>query len=451
MKNRLRLAIIAALLASASAPRADTVQASSTTMLNARQNLWPTDPRCLATPGCDAATNMVTVVPVYEMLDLAATDVYTGFTDNLELTLSTWGGVDLAEPHFGQGGGLWNNGANTDSRVAGDINLGFVRADFAGRAVSVRLGRQFVAEGAARMTHLDGAELRLVLPGGFGLSGYAGAPVQSRFEALGGPLTTGNTRATVTTGGRASWRYPGLLDVGASAAFATDRGDPSRQEVGADFRLTPYRGIALTGSGWWSVYDARMGEASFAAIFAPIRHLDVTLDYRHVEPDLFLPRNSILSVFASDERNDLGGSLHWGATRDIAVDADYHVLLEDAGTGHWARAKATAHPGGRDNTVGAEASYLYQVENGYFMGRLFGAKTLAALTATLDLYGYFFRNAVSGQDQALTATATLGYNIVRGLRAVVAGTAGTTVYLSSQYELMAKLVYDQTYIVREVR
>lgn len=448
MKNRLRLAVMLALVTSAAAPRADTVQASSTTMLNARQIWWPTDPRCVGTA---CATNMITAVPVYEMLDLSATNVQTGFTDNLELTLSTWGGLALGDYRFGQGGGVWQNGANTDSHLSGDINLGYVRAEFLDRAVSLRLGRQLVADGSARMTHLDGAQLQLVLPAGFGLSGYAGAPVQSRFEALGGPLTTGNTEATFTAGGRASWRYPGLLDVGASIAWATDRGDVSRQEIGADFLLTPYSFVAFKGAGWWSVYEGRMGEASLAAVLAPVRHVDVTLDYRHVEPDLFLPRNSILSVFAADKRNDVGGAVHWSALRELAIDADYHVLLEDAGTGHWARAKGTAHPGGADNTVGAEVSYLYNPENAYFMGRLFGAKALAALTATLDLYGYFFQRAVNGQDQALTATASLGYNIARGLRAVVAGTAGTTAYLSSQYELMAKLVYDQTYIVREVR
>jgi hypothetical protein len=314
-----------------------------------------------------------------------------------------------------------------------------------------------VADGAARMVHLDGGELRLNLPAGFGISGYAGSPVSPRFEARGGLLVVGNTRADFATGGRVSWRSPALLEVGASVAYASDHGDPSRQEIGADFRLTPHRAVALVGSGWWSLYESRVGEASVAAILTPIRHLDVTLDYRHVEPDLFLPRNSILAVFAADKRNDVGGALHWGATRSLAFDVDYHVLLEDAGTGHWVRAKGTAHPWGPDATLGVEGSYLEHPENGYKLVRLFGSKTLAALTGTLDLYGYFFNKSVPrlaglpGEDKALTATATLGYGFARGWRALVAGTAGTTVFLSQQFEVMAKLVYDQTYITREVR
>src|SRR5512146_30058 len=371
MKTRLRFALFAAVVAYASTARADTIQASSTTLLIGRQDYRD--------------GNVQTAIPVYEILDLAATDVKTPYTDTLEIALSTWGSVDLANHTR-----FWQNGAlGTDGRATGDINVGYVRAEFLDRTVSLRLGRQLIADGVARMMQVDGGELKLRLPGGFGISGYIGTPVQPRFQALGGPYAVGNTEATLVTGGRASWRYANLLDVGASVAFATDRGDPSRQDAGFDFKLMPLHGLTLTGSGWWSLYEGRLGEASFAAIIVPVRHVDVTLDYRHVEPDLFLPRNSILSVFAADKRNDLGGAVHWGVTRSIGLDVDYHVLLEDLGTGHWARAKATAHPGGADTTVGAEASYLHHPENGYTLARLFGSKTLAALTGTLDLYAYF--------------------------------------------------------------
>jgi hypothetical protein len=239
--------------------------------------------------------------------------------------------------------------------------------------------------------------------------------------------------------------------VGASIAYASDHGALSREDLGADFRLTPLRMISLVGSGWYSLYEARIGEASIGVTVTPVRRLDVTADYRHVEPDLFLPRNSILAVFAADKRNDVGGSVHWGAAKDLAFDADYHALFMDAGTGHWARAKGTYHPGDPSTTVGAEGSYLTQPENGYALARLFGAKTIQAFTGTLDLYGYFFKNTVNGASNSLIATASVGYGFARGWRAVLAGTGGTTAYLTSTFDVMAKLVYDQTYITREVR
>ncbi|HEX9289094.1 MAG TPA: hypothetical protein VF904_06185, partial [Anaeromyxobacteraceae bacterium] len=176
---------------------------------------------------------------------------------------------------------------------------------------------------------------------------------------------------------------------------------------------------------------------------------------------LFLPRNSILAVFVADKRNDVGGSIHWGALRNLSLDGDYHLLLEEDGRGHWGRVKGAYHPGGPDKTVGAELSLLKNSnaasginDNGYKLARLFGATPLPFLREVLftaDLQGYFFDKDVNGERRSLAATATLAYELVRGWRAAVAGTAGSTPYLERQFEIMAKLVYDQTYAIREVR
>jgi len=179
----------------------------------------------------------------------------------------------------------------------------------------------------------------------------------------------------------------------------------------------------------------------------------VTVDYRHVEPDLFLSRNSILAVFAADKRNDVGGAVHYGGIKFVSLDADYHYLIEDAGHGHWARLKGTAHPS-VSSTAGVELSYLKNaasVDNGYKQARLFGAVELYKVTGTLDLNGYFYDGAINGEKKSLLATATIAYPLWRGWRATLAGSAGTTPYMESQFDLMAKLVYDQIYAVREVQ
>ena len=411
--------------------------------------------------------NLQTAVPLYELIQLNASGVKTPYAD-FEIALSTWGSVDLADVRF------WQNGAQVGSHFTGDVNVGFVRADFLHRTFSLRVGRQLVADGVAQNVQIDGAEGRLALPGGFGVSGYAGLPVAPRFAARGGDLAVGNIRATFTAGGRASWTYPRILEVGVSYAQATDHGDPSQQNLGVDFRLMPHRLVQLIGSSFWSLYDGRLGEAVLAAQLFPLRNLDVTVDYRHVLPDLFLPRNSILSVFVSEKRNDVGGAVHWGVMKELALDADYHLLIEDAGKGNWARAKATYHPAGPPTTIGAELSLLNASDanspindNGYWEVRLFGARSIAqVVTGTLDLMGYFFQRDIlpsggqgaqiagqvtGGVSYSLVATATLAYQFARGWRAAVAGTAGSTPFLESQFNIMAKLVYEQTYAVREER
>jgi hypothetical protein len=443
-KSRLRLEILAAALATAGTARADTVQANATTLLIGRQDFR------------DGALQRA--VPLYELLNVVASDVKTPYSDDLEVALSTWGSIDLGEKRF------WQNGALVDTSYTGDVSVGYVRGAFLDRHLSLRVGRQMVADGVARMVQLDGAEARLELPSGFGLQGYVGSPVAPRFAGRGGELVVGNIRAVFATGGRLSWRYSDLLDVGASVGIANDRGgEASRRDAGVDFRLAPFHFLVLTGQGFWSITESRIGEAVVAATVTPIHHLEVTADYRHVEPDLFLPRTSILSVFAADKRNDVGGAVHWDVVRNVSLDADYHLLIEDARDaapggpdipaehGHWARAKATAHPAGTNSTVGVELSLLKHPENGYKLARLFAGREFNAISATLDLLGYFFDSDVNGQPHSLTATGTLAYQFARAWKAALAGTAGTTPYLERQFEIMAKLVYEQTYAVREVR
>ena len=436
MTRPVRPILLAAALLAAGAARAETVNASSTTLLLGRQDFRD--------------GSLQTAVPLYELVRLDASDLKTPI-GNLEIALSSWGAADLGDIRF------WQNGALTTGRYTGDVDVGFIHGTFLDRNLTLTLGRQMVTDGM-RPVQIDGASARIVLPQGFGLQGYAGSPVAPRFMGRGGDLVTTSVRATFASGGRLSWSYPGLVEAGASVAVATDHGDPSRQDVGADLRVTPNRYLQFVGSGWMSLYEQRLGETLLAVTVYPLPHLDFTLDYRHVEPDLFLPRNSILSVFVSDHRNDVGGALHWGAPKGVVVDADYHVLLQDQGTGHWARAKATLHPDGPSSAVGTELSLLKSSgvseinDNGYEELRLFGTHELyRAVTGTLDLMAYFFNQDVNGQPRSLAATATVAYAFARGWRAALAGTAGSTPYLERQFEIMAKLVYEQTYATREVK
>jgi hypothetical protein len=450
MMSRLRLLSIAAALAAGAAARADTVQANATTLFIGRQDFREGE--------------LQTAAPLYELLNVVASDVSTPWADDVEVALSTWGSIDLGKKRF------WQNGALVDTSYTGDVNVGYIRANFLDRRLTLRVGREMVADGVARMVQLDGAEARLVLPAGFGLQGYVGSPVAPRFAGRGGELTVGNIRAVFATGGRLSWRYSTLLDVGASVGIANDRGgEASRRDAGVDFRLTPFHLLQLSGQGFFSLSESRIGEAVVAATFFPVHHLDVTLDYRHVEPDLFLPRTSIFSVFAADKRNDVGGSLHWGVAKYLSLDGAYHYLIEDArdraldvvpagvnaqipaAHGHWARARATAYPGGPGTSLGVELSLLDTTENGYKLARFFAGREWRGISGTLDLLGYFFESDVNGQPRSLTATATLAYEFLRGWKAALTGTAGSTPFLERQFEMMAKIVYEQTYAVGEVR
>ena len=445
MRNPIPFAALALALAAAQA-RADTIDVTSTTMLQLGEQ---TRGRAgLVEP------ELVTAAPLFEILSIAARDVTNPLADDLALVVSTWGAYELQDLR-------WDNG--TSSELHGDVVTMYAQGKLLDRHLTLRIGREHVMTGAARMIHLDGGEAILRLPAGVRLSAYGGLPVSQRFASRGTLQSWNPAGGDVAFGGRAAWSlafpgYPGRgLDVGASANFVQDDGDPVREEVSADARLQPLGDdLTFTGLVAYSLYDERVSEVAGRASWSVTRALRLEADGRYFAPDLFLARNSILSVFASEQRTTWGAGLDYELGHGLAIGASYHLATEpgeeigdDDYLGHEADASVEWHAG--PSRAGAELQYLDAVENGYVAVRLFGRRDLGKLFATADVFSHFFRESINGEDLAVSGTLAAGVNLSKGFSAVVSGSAGLNPFLEQTFDVMAKLVYNSTYRVREVR
>jgi hypothetical protein len=442
MHIRSTLAVTLALVA-ASIARADTIDVDSTTLLNvARQTRG-------GTPG--SAFDLATTAPAYEILSLSARDIKNGVFDDLSVVLRTWASYDIKDRR-------WDNG--TDSNLTGDVNAGYIEGRLIGRRLTLRVGRTMVSSGVARTIQLDGGEAVLVLPAGFRLSGYVGAPVTQRFGTRSALVSWNPVGGDLASGGRLGWSLalPGAagrgLDVGASVNVVEDHGDPVRQEVGVDARVKPIDPLVLSGFGAYSLYDKRTAEVSARAGISASRATLVELDYRYVAPDLLLARNSILSVFSAEERQTIGGGLTYGVSRSLKVGGSYHLVIEpgrDGGHSTGNEADAKVEWARAVTSLGLEAFFLDALDNGYVGGRAFGRREFGRAFAAADVLLHVFREKVNGQDSAVTGSLSLGYELLHGLSGVVSGRAGVTPFMEQTFEVMAKLVYNQTYRKTEVR
>jgi hypothetical protein len=441
--------LLAALAVLASpAARADTVEASSTTLLTVGQQ---TRYRGGATP------DLVTVAPAYEILSITARDISTSWADDVQVVLSTWGALDLGERR-------WD--AGTSSSLTGDVTTGYVQARMVGRRLTLRLGRSAVTTGVARMIQVDGGNVALAIPAGkleLRVSAYAGVPTSQRFQTRYGLKSWSPTPGTIAYGGRAVVALPIAgapgrgLELGASTNFVRDHSQAVREEAGGDVRIQPFArtDLALAGSATWSLYDERLAEATGALSVSATRRLHLTADYRFVEPGLLLARNSILSVFTATTWSECGGGLRFDLGRGLSAGADAHLRAEpDAdGSGH---RNGTDLAGRLDwesgrTSAGLELTYLDAYLNGYTGGRLYARRELGRAFVAGDLSGQAFREKVNGQGGAVTGTLTAGMQLPHGFTAVVAGTAGMNPYLEQTYDVMLKLAYNQTYRTTEVR
>jgi len=442
---RKNMTLLAAVLASfATVARADTVEVSSTTLLTVGPQTRG------GAPG--VAPELVNVAPAYEILNLSARNVTNSFAKDLTLVVSGWGSLEIGERR-------WD--AGTGGNLNADLQTAYASGRFAKDHLLLRVGREHVMAGVGRMIHIDGADAAVTF-GGLRLSGYAGLPVSQRFQTRSGEASWNPAGGDMAYGGRLafSWAPPGFsgkgVTVGASANFVTDGGDPVREEVGGDLRWQPSAALTLSGFGAYSLYDERVSEGNLAVTWSASKKLHVTADYRFTAPDLFLSRTSILSVFSAEKRSDVGGGVRYELGHGLEAGLDAHLAVEPGekdGESYYG-SDGEAELAWRKGTTraGLEVSYLDSLDNGYWGARLYGKRDLGAkLFAAADVMTYVFKERVNGEPLAVTGTVTAGLNIKRGFSAVLSGRASMTPYLEQSFDVMAKLVYNQTYVAKEVK
>jgi hypothetical protein len=414
MCNRRAIVLWALLLAPTANARAGTVDGSVSFVMNGRS-----DPR---------DGNVYTVVPVYAGLHLSVRELSVPYADDLRLELDGWLGGLLGQPYEGQ-------------RFIGDLNVFSIEARFARRHVLVRLGRQIAIGGAAHFTHLDGASVTLE-HAGVGLTAFGGVPVVPRFGVKVGDAVGG---------GRVFYRFSYESQLGVSFIHIEDGGRTARQDLALDFRARPFRLLTLTGLGVLSLVERDMAEIDIAATLALHRRLDVRADFRQQRPDLFIPRSSIFSVFSNTNRKEAGGVVDARPHARVELDADYHVILDEMGTGHRAgvRGQVRFGPVG-ELTLGSELRLLRLPDKGYEQARLYVMfRILPSLIASLDGDAFYFTTPVNGRDWSLTGAASVGWDFRPAWRLVVSGAGSSTPFIQGGWDAMVKLAYNASYRIKE--
>jgi hypothetical protein len=412
------IAGLIALSAGGGDARGEIVDASSTTLLSGRQ-----DPR-------DGVVH--TAVPVFELVSVRASDLRVPGVEDMMLVLSGWGAVALADPIEGQ-------------RGLGDLDVAFAEGKLLRRRIALRLGRQLLIAGAGRNLAFDGLSVTVRPWRWVGVSAQAGVPVTPRFAV---------DRGDALIAARAFVKPAFDREAGVSILQLLDNGEIARRDLAFDARLVPARSLplALSGFALLSLYDRRLGEGNVAATYQLGRRLELTGDYRRTAPDLFLPRNSIFSVFSQETRDEVGGYLYGKLLPRVRLQGSYHVIVDAGGTGHDGNAKLTG-TFGRDgrNTLGVESRRLALPQTGYTMARAFVLmRVVPAIVTTLDASSFFFDADVNGQRRSFVGAATLAYDVRPGWRAVVTGIGSVTPFAERRFEGMAKLVYQLTTRVRQV-
>lgn len=364
-----------------------------------------------------------TVVPLYQLVGVRAKNIELPGFDSFGVAVDAWGGLTL--PNSAQG------------IAAGDVNLAYVDAATFKNRLKLRLGRQFVVGGVARAMYFDGlyAEYRSGL--GIGLSAFTGIPVERRFGNYANPDFVVGTRAyyapTYTT------------EVGASFIHAmnTKDGNLVRQDAGLDLRWKPFRSLWLNGAFIWSIADARVAEFDVGPRWAPTKNVEILINYRRTAPDLFLPRNSIFTVFSDMSRDETGANVTWQAAPWATLFADGRALWINGELGYEAAGRVQVRPfRAPSTTLTAQYRRLSIPSNGFHQARIGARHVLPfGFGLSVDFETYVLDRAVRGQTLSFSGSASATYNINKSWFVAATVFAATTPTFESRYEAVAKLTW----------
>lgn len=390
-----------------------------------------------------------TALPLYEYASLRVRDLDTPFRkDSLDLELAVWGRS-------------WFDAQSAEKLFDGDVQV--ANARLREGPLSLRLGRQQLAGGAARFVRFDGAALEAALGSGLDLSAYGGWTVLSRWDRqlryahLGGAPDSvlradsafgpGQRRDYWLSGGRIGFAA-GEQRFGMSFHEQHERGGLARRNWGIDGRTRVLPNASL---GLNTVLDLDRGRFADARLWLDAAldpRLDLSFEYLHSEPALFLSSQSVLSVFGSESYDEVGSYTKLRVSDALSLDGSAFVDVY-SGERPGARGELAARcwsDASRRTFLRVAYARLLGPENGYHSLRSSIASRLGQrLRATIEAYAYLYDHAIRRYRASTVYAGTVSYDALPGLTLLWGASLARTPYadLDAQTELRLSYAFDR--------
>lgn len=403
--------------------------------------------RALLPGPAGSIVNPETVLPVYDYVMIRVLDADMPWAKNsLDMELSLWGSGALV-------------GTSEPNRTFdGDVTVANATQRFG--LNYVKLGRQYVTEGAARFAHLDGVSTGFRSKFGLALSGYAGMTVLPRWDQRPSYLhigTVGDTLITSTDqlprsnrsgnwmmGARMGYSANRLGEVGVSVHEQREDGALGRRDAALDLHFFPTQAVDASGRALVDLDSRGLADAFLGISLHPAHDWDIAAEYRRMIPTLLMSRQSVLSVFAVDRFDEAGGEVRYHVSpRVLLFGGSFVEWLEAEGVGFRARGGTKLYPD-RAHRLMVQLAYTRVVEpqNGYHSTRLSTVYRVSApITFTAEQYTYFYDRAIRGMNTSSVHVATISWRWLTAWETLLAGSVFRSPYAATDAQAMLKLAY----------
>lgn len=361
-----------------------------------------------ATRDTTGADKKELLIPATQFLGFDATDIADG---NLSMRLSGWFRVDLADRSY-----------NEDD-VNGNFTYWYLNYRFKQANAEIRAGRFFVHEGIVN-ENIDGVSLRTELPLGFAVSAFGGAPVHTKH--LRGENSDG--KGDTTFGGRANYRYKGMLELGVSGVYEGKApvllkyANGNHRLLGGDIWFSPHKTLEMMGHTSYNPETRKSAEHSYLVNIKPVRHLILSGEFNEHRERSYLYSWSLFSgaLNPDDKSRSIGGNASYELTKNIELSADYKHYKREIGNAD--RYGADVRFRFRDNSARGGLGYHYlragknfafgpNPSASYHELRAYAMHDTKTYFAALDALGYLFKEKIYGEKTAWEGTVSLGYHL----------------------------------------
>ena len=414
---------------------------NSTYMPLFQRALTPGPSGSIVTP--QAQTNL----PIYDYVMIRVLDADMPWAKNsVDMELSLWGSGNLID-------------TNGQSRTYdGDVNVASVTQRLG--LSYVKLGRQYITQGAARFAHLDGVSAGTRSKLGFDLSGYAGWTVLPRWDQRPNYQHIGSVGETLVTsadqlprserggnwmmGARVGYSSNHVGEVGLSVHEQHEDSALGRRDAALDLHFFPAEAVDASGRALVDLDSKGLADAFLGVGLHPGRDWDIATEYRHMVPTLLMSRQSVLSVFAVDRFDELGGELRYHLSpKALLFGGTFLEWLQGEGVGYRARAGTKLYPDMAHRLM-VQLAYtrVQEPQNGYHGTRISAVYRLTSpITLTAEQYTYFYDVAIRGMRTSSVQVATTTLRVLKQWEMTLGGSLFHSPYAAMDAQAMLRLAY----------
>lgn len=386
-------------------------------------------------------------LPVYDYMMFRVMDADMPWAKNsVDMELSLWGAGYI----------LGNDGQQR--ALDGDVTVASLTQRIG--LSHIKLGRQFVTEGAARFAHMDGISGGYRSKIGFDLSGYAGFTVLPRWDAQPNYQHLGTASDSLVTsadqlprsdragnwmmGARAGYSANRLGEIGVSVHEQRENYELGRRDAALDLHFFPIQEVDASGRALVDLDSKTLADTFLGVSFHPSREWDIATEYRRVIPTLLMSRQSVLSVFAVDRFDEVGGEIRYHVTpRILLFGGSFVEWLAGDGSGSRTRVGTKIYPDDSHRLM-IQLSYsrVVEPENGYHATRISAVyRVYAPVTVSAEQYMYFYDVAIRGMHTSSVQLATTSWRFHRQWEAMLGGSLFHSPYAAMDAQAMLRLAY----------